>query len=629
MSTPRRNTTIQYINPDAPELPVPEIKGERYQATVPDTLDLGERARHAVHGLTATTDPDANGELYWLAAFGWKPPAMYHDANDWVECKFFSPSLLLRQACGSEEGLDAEWHRMTTLMQMRGPDGLLYIPLVGRPWGREFGGEGDMFDAGTADHMMPLNLQGRYLSIAATYHALTGDPRWLDLAEGALRGLRSLAIDRGDFAYFHKSVLAPGEQKVDVPVPPPCINHLCAWVGNGLMDYYRMTGSVAALGLATRLARLYSQGHSGFVGPNGEFQTNHGGRSFDTIHQDNIHFHCNTHIRMLMLDVGLACDDREMIDLALAGYQFGKDHGDTLMGYFPENVDADKRNPGGYGNTAEICEVAEMIYLALRQSTSGLADCWDDVDRWMRNMFAESQLLETDWAFKYSEEHGCARAEDLQRPRSVLDTMVAEGVPERVRGTWGGWLWPNDWQSEIGGGRSVMHCCTGNMAMHFYRVLRDMVSYDSGNNRFSIHLLMNRASRHADVASHIPYRGQVDVTLKQDCEVALRIPEWTSPEDCRCTVNGEDVPPKWDGRYLVVQGRNGDEVKLHCPIEERTETRTIMGKDYRVTVRGNEIVDIDPGGEYCPIFHRPQYRPDETQWMTAERFVSDSTLDAY
>jgi len=215
-----------------------------------------------------------------------------------------------------------------------------------------------------------------------------------------------------------------------------------------------------------------------------------------------------------------------------------------------------------------------------------------------------------------------------KRDPAVLATKVTRDVPERFRGTWGGWLWPNEWQSPRER-RSVMTCCVGNMAMHFYRVWRDMVDYDDKTKRFSVNLLMNRAAAQADVNSHIPYRGQVDVKLKTDCEVAMRIPEWTTPAECRCTVNAREAQPAWQGRYMIVTGHDGDEVSLHCPIPERTESRTIQSKDYRVTVRGNEIVDIDPPGENCPIFNRPELRNDEAQWKTVERFVSDGELSTY
>ena len=58
---------IGYINPDVPEVKLPEIRGERSEALVPDTLDLAERAALAIHGMTEPTDPEADYEVYWRA----------------------------------------------------------------------------------------------------------------------------------------------------------------------------------------------------------------------------------------------------------------------------------------------------------------------------------------------------------------------------------------------------------------------------------------------------------------------------------------------------------------------------------------------------------------------------------
>jgi len=39
-------------------------RGQSYQDKVPDTLDIAERARLAVHALPSITDPDADYEIY-------------------------------------------------------------------------------------------------------------------------------------------------------------------------------------------------------------------------------------------------------------------------------------------------------------------------------------------------------------------------------------------------------------------------------------------------------------------------------------------------------------------------------------------------------------------------------------
>ena len=56
--------------------------------------------------------------------------------------------------------------------------------------------------------------------------------------------------------------------------------------------------------------------------------------------------------------------------------------------------------------------------------------------------------------------------------------------------------------------------------------------------RLRVNLLMNHASRWADVDSFLPYQGRVDVRPKRDADLDIRIPEWMAPGDAACTVNG-------------------------------------------------------------------------------------------
>ena len=59
MARPKRNPDVKYINPDIPDFELPSFNGNRYEAKVPDTLDLAERAAQAVHVMTASTDHGA------------------------------------------------------------------------------------------------------------------------------------------------------------------------------------------------------------------------------------------------------------------------------------------------------------------------------------------------------------------------------------------------------------------------------------------------------------------------------------------------------------------------------------------------------------------------------------------
>ena len=64
---------IGYLTPDAPAVDLPAYRGERYDALVPDTLDIAERARLATNALHRATDPAADCEPYGIVVFRSEP----------------------------------------------------------------------------------------------------------------------------------------------------------------------------------------------------------------------------------------------------------------------------------------------------------------------------------------------------------------------------------------------------------------------------------------------------------------------------------------------------------------------------------------------------------------------------
>ena len=67
--TTNSKSKIEYISPEIPEVPERHYPGTVSEELVPDTLDLAERARLAIHGMTGPTDPEADYEVYWRAHF--------------------------------------------------------------------------------------------------------------------------------------------------------------------------------------------------------------------------------------------------------------------------------------------------------------------------------------------------------------------------------------------------------------------------------------------------------------------------------------------------------------------------------------------------------------------------------
>ena len=609
--------TLSYINPDAPQPIVPDYPGQSYEALVPATLDLAERARLCVNALTETTDPDYDDEMYWIIDLLAREPAMYHSVDDHVQAKFFQALPLNRTQCGGEQNLDVEHRLMHTYLKMQGPDGLLYIPIKGRPWALPAEASAWAIDPlPTGEHWCSMCPSGRVLGAFCVYALKDPAGPWADAARRLARGLMNFCIVEGDAAYLPGNAVEPGQTLPKPAAPPRGLRAAYnGWVAEGLAKCARTLGDRQAGEMALKLMR-YVLRDSGYFGPNGTFTEEFAGTG-------EIHFHAHTCQILSALEVVQATGDEQLLELARTAYDYAVSQGETLVGFFPEWLNY---KGGDYGEgqvSSEICEVADMIAAALKLSLLGI-DKYDDVDRWVRNQFAECQLTDTSWLTD-------GHLERTDRELAPLPGAGCSGpeygttdrVIERAVGSFSGWPSANDFVQ--GRGWSIMHCCTGNATRAVYYVWEQILSYVDG--KLKVNLLLNRASRWADVDSHIPYRGQVDVKVKQGLDLEIRLAEWVAPEDARCTVDGVPRALAYAGRYAQVGAvKSGQTVTLSFPIPERTDRVIIEKRPYTLIRRGNEVVWIDPPGKNRPLYQRGHYRTGQTAYHKIIRFASDAEI---
>ena len=308
-------------------------------------------------------------------------------------------------------------------------------------------------------------------------------------------------------------------------------------------------------------------------------------------------------------------------NLEKRGADMARIPGADIIGYFPEFVNSPRME------TSEICEVSDMIAVALLLSEQGAGDYWDDADRWIRNMLAEGQLLSTNWIPNILKKR-------LMKPDSIKAKPWDDGdnVLEKIIGSFASWPTANEWY--IGHGPGIMQCCTENGARVLYWIWERILTFSGQNHngKLKVNLLLNRASPWADVESFIPYQGRVDVKVKVACDLSLRIPEWASPDDVRCSVKeakGEtERSLSFDGRYAQVGKVNPENTAtLTFPIEEKSVSVLIEKQGYTLAIKGNEVVSIDPPGHICPLFQREHYRESTPRRRKTTRFVSEEQIE--
>jgi hypothetical protein len=622
---------IQYVRSSAPEFYIPPYAGTYYEDTVPDTLDIAERAKLGIHVLTSITDPDADYEIFWLVDFSRNPPVMLHDFNDWVtNCEGLMEALpLLRMATGSNlnDNVDPVW--MTSLLRSIGPDGLVYIPLSGRPWSRisapltylepvwSNGAKLKFSDPSISQVATPVTCE-RMISVMTIYYLRDENPMWKTAIEHIIQRLSEFAVIQGDYAYMPAGSIEPKSLYGTGPMPLGFMaEETSARLIQGLAQYYKVTGYEPAIELAGKLTRYlrfhaqyYEPGGPPLVGPDekiwfksyGIEKVRYGG-----------HGHAHGIGLVSALEYAMAVDDKDTLTFVQSSYEWLRANGSSQVGFFPEIFIP------GY-DRCEADTIADMITMALKLSVAGVGDYWDDADRWTRNHFAESQLTDPAWVNRLAERSAVKKVEP---------NATADHVAERNVGAFAGWSTGNDWVAQSPTHTySIQHCCSGNSCRTLYYLWQYILEFQNGSLR--INLLLNRASESCDIHSYVPYEGKVDLKIKTNCARTLvRMPEWVGggSRTVSCEVNGQKRALKWQGRYIDLgPARMGDRITVKFPIGDQTMRATIGGVDYKLELRGNTVVSIDPPGRNGPLYERTYYR-QTTTWRKVNRFLPSQKIN--
>ena len=617
-------------------LEVPPLRGKRYQDSIPDTLDIAERCELAINALTGITDSRYDYEVYWEAEFFRNPAVMVHNHNDWVEsCEGFMEALpLLRIATGSTHNpqVDNVWERVN--LASIGPDGLTYEVLNGTPWSRlnpwsfhkVWMADGSV--KGIEDPSLTLATTpskcARIIGTMTVYYLRDKNPVWKQTAERMIERLSDLAIEKDGFTYLPNWAYEPfAKCGPDAPMPTgwDAVDYGNLRLIQGLTQYFRATGYEPAHKLAAGLT-AFGMGHTEYYDPEGRFLFSPNERR-DLMTSKRMkrhypeardakfggHFHNHTIGLLSMLEYAVAVKDHSTLDFVNSSFQWAREQGSPLVGFFPELIINNRYT------ACESCEVADMLGIAIKLTQAGAGDYWDDVDRWTRNTFAEQQLVDGSWIPAFAA---------TQPAKPVASNETTDRLVERLRGSFAGWANGNEFADTIG----IQQCCLGNSARSLYYVWQGILEHKDEELR--INLLLNRASPWADVYSHIPYEGRVDLKFKQACRKTLvRMPEWiaSGSSEVVCKVNGAARKVGWQGRYIDAgPALPGQKIVVTLPISERTVKETIGDVPYTLEIKGNTVTTIDPPGKWGPLYRRAYYHANRAPFKTVSRFVSDETL---
>jgi hypothetical protein len=585
-------------------------RGQSYEATVPDTVDLADRARLSLNNLTHNVDPNDWYYVYQVINFGSKsagpdPRSRTFDLTG----KNLRALPWMRTMCGSDAFVDEEYGMLKAMMSNVGEDGLLYYPVEG------YRVKNTSYPAVNA--LLALACENHYV--------LDDNPQWLDWIQLLANGLKKLAIHVEDRAYYPPECTVTPEGKwvwntrgkAILPYDPPQEPYLDqqglegtvkweqAYPMRALVRAYKYKCDREALDLLHSLIRFdLKPGMWENTTLDGYKGNQHGVFAG--------HFHGNTAALLSLFDVAQATRDPWLKQFVREAYDNAIRNGAARMGWYPGWIMPAKyeRDPSLSGVT-EGDGLGEMIELGVRLTDAGLGDYWDDVDAIARNQLAEQQFCNLD-----------------------VMRQMAQGAPieKRLTEFVGGFGMgsPTAIKPEMYG------CCSVNGSMGLYYAWEGITRFSDGLT--TVNLFLNRASAWMDVDSYLPYEGKVELHNKQARTALVRIPTWVDIDSTRSYVDGVPVRRPRSGRYLVFDGlRKGSVVRLEFPNPEITEDHTINGHLYHITFRGSTVLDLQPrpdpqlvtwfrGSKTIPLYQRAQYRSDKAPMRRVQRFATERVL---
>jgi len=147
---------------------LPARLGTYYECTVPDTLDLAERARLGLHYFDSIMEASLNYEMFFGEHFDTHPVSMYAHVTSLGACqeKALEAIAFQRLMTGSTLNLDREARMVEMLVSMLGDDGLQWVnaDVTKKPWMK------------IGEPFVMVHGQGRRLRAVIAWHQYTDDP---------------------------------------------------------------------------------------------------------------------------------------------------------------------------------------------------------------------------------------------------------------------------------------------------------------------------------------------------------------------------------------------------------------------------------------------------------------------
>ncbi len=483
------------------------------------------------------------------------------------------------------------------------------------------------------------------------YYEQTKEEWVRDWAEKMLRTLRRYTFMReipgvGMVAEYHQGGNG-GQGGFNVGEPPVNVasdlsldgwQHLyLGWNCWAFAKWHEMTGDPESLEFATALATrlFYSSdevGNDGAFRPDGSFGATTGG---------SLHMHGHTHALPGLVLLGeqlIVSGQREkgldFIQKTQSIFEWLYDasanpDAGSMTGWLPEFLCV--KSGWDRKGDCEGCTMGDMVQTAVALGMANqldprlepLVDYFDRAEQIYRGQVMESifhvtpqyqSVLKECLTKRVNKEMPGASENDKKEiiEKYYLDAI---GTAERMEGRLLGLCGFPDWVMHLPSGPdaelpgiNMMGCCADAVIRASHAIWKHTVTGDNGETR--VNLAFNHGCPLVKVVSCLPYRGEINIIVKDSHKVLVRIPGWAPREKVKAYIEKRPFECSWEGSYVVFDKiKKGQQLTVVYPLRIAEVKETIYGAEhveYTEKWRGNTIVDIAPAGKWIPMFERPE-----------------------
>lgn len=540
-------------------------------AAVPVEPDLRYHASRSFAFLEAAVElRDGRPLPFFRIDMHQKPGMLEHEHWDWSENlgRWLYGRMFARQVLGDVRDLRFEESLARAIAAGLGPDGLHYYPRTITCGSHESDGVAMLWDN-----------RSIFMGLTQLW-AVNRDGVLRKQLDRMVETLEGYAIHEGDEAYFAVNGIPPGYRPKAVPQPVAGQN-----IGGlivPLLEYYKLSSNERALDLARKLANFI-------------VTHQHAGRADEA---GSVLAIANVHGALFSIAGVVAAVEhggrKEHLEWARNLYTYTRDRLASSYGWVAEHETADpKRYPKGATMSTEGCAIVDMVHLATRLAGAGYPDCWNLVERYLRNYFTAGQLNDT------------TRLRADARP-AASSCATNQGMPQRAAGAFVGWGGPADLFNPTGRhGAMIQNCCGSHYPFGLHLVHQNIVTAAGGATR--VNLLVSHDAPPCRVSSSLPAEGRVRIEMKTAGELWVRIPDWAEQRTVNVSLGGRTIAPEFRDGFALLRGlRPADAVQAEFPMRRERRRESFMGHTVEAEWLGDTVVAISPEGRLVPLLERPQ-----------------------